>query len=226
MLPLTPTLITEYSAWLNQSHPKSRAHYLSFLRSLQRFFGGSNEIPTDRIDEWVESFGDAPARRTAKKCLRKYLAWVTGSKGVAVIIAALEIPAPARGIPDDRWAEIAARKAGPIHHRQLYIMALLHRTTALPASGIGQLLLEGVKIKDSAPSLLYKGTVYQIADEAIQALTSWLVIRERLASSPEDARLHRKSDAWARSPYLFPKADGSPSPYTVIWKMRAPKKTF
>ena len=225
MLPLTPILITEYSDWLNQSHPKSRAHYVSFLRSLQRFFGGSNEISAGRINEWVESASDAPARRTARKCLRKYVAWVAASKGVTVVIPALEIQAPAHGIPDDKWAAIAARKAGPIHHRQLYIMALLHRTTALPASGIGQLLLEGVKLKDSAPSLLYKGTDYPIGDEALQALTSWLLIRERLATSPDDARLHRKSTAWAKSPYLFPKADGSPSPYTVIWKMRNPKKT-
>jgi hypothetical protein len=102
-------------------------------------------------------------------------------------------------------ASYAAGRYGTIKERQRATVALLAAHSALCGRAICSLRLDEVESISA-----------KVDSVGAAALGRWVMLRERVRSTPRERRRQRVREEWATSPYVFPSPSGGPSRFSSV----------
>ena len=200
-----------FKAWVNERSPKPSAAYLKAAISLV----SNPEIIKDSasIENWL-NHNSLPLPR-ARHALKLVLQWAASINLPSTTMP----PIKARPLFSMHQLELLEKRSTQtINRRQHFVMALLYSYTDIPPGRMPMLLVSHVRL--TVPyRVLLDGTSYPIKEEALAPLKSWIALRSKLARYEKERRFYCKTEAWAKSHYLFPNHRGFPSDRSSIRKL-------
>lgn len=205
------TSVELFKTWVNKRSPKPSVTYINAGISLVSNF----EIIKDSslIEKWIKE-SSLPHSR-ARHALKLVLQWAASMNIPCSIMPEIKAR-PLFSV--QQLALLEKRSNQTINRRQHFVMALLYSCTSIPPGRIPMIVTSHVKLKGSLHVLL-DGISYPIKKEAIAPLKSWITLRLKLAQYEKECRFYCKTEAWAKSEYLFPNHQGLMADRSCILKL-------